>query len=571
MEALEARIGRLLVAMTYVSVGLILIGVLLMIVHGISPLDAAPPFDLRAIPSQMLALQATGFLWAGLLLVLATPISRVVVAAWGYARRGDRLHGRDLHRGPPRHRDRHRHRDRGGGLNVDLLDPRDRLRRDPRRRGALHQRHRVVRAQAGPRRGGRRLGPGRGRHGPARDDDPDHRDPVRLGEGSAEIGVGAILGAPFMLSTLAMFVTGVAVLVVARRATTGDTMQVDTHVLGHDTRYFASPTPSRSGRPSCRSIRSGSSDRRGVLIGIYIWYVKGHFEADPDVDADDLAPLRFHRLDPTAHRADPAVPRLRIVSVQVVVALGPHHHRRHRLRERRRAPSRSLGVDEVLLALVIAPIATELPEKFNSVIWVRGGKDTLAMGNITGAMVFQATIPTVVALVFAPTVGRRRGFLHRLRLGRHRLPLHRRDLHPDGPRGRLRGRGLLVGGAVTCSTWRSCWASSPARPAETALRDRALLYSADRTPTVDRGARTAASAGSRAAMITEKPTDTPATGAHHAPKPGVIDDLICYFEGDFVAMRDAKVSIMTHAFMYGTATFEGIRGYWNADRASSTA
>ena len=61
----------------------------------------------------------------------------------------------------------------------------------------------------------------------------------------------------------------------------------------------------------------------------------------------------------------------------------------------------TLGVDEALLALVIAPIATELPEKFNSVIWVRQGKDTLAMGNITGAMVFQATIPTVVALVFA--------------------------------------------------------------------------------------------------------------------------------------------------------------------------
>ena len=53
------------------------------------------------------------------------------------------------------------------------------------------------------------------------------------------------------------------------------------------------------------------------------------------------------------------------------------------------------------MALVIAPIATELPEKFNSVIWVRQGKDTLAMGNITGAMVFQSTIPTVIALVFA--------------------------------------------------------------------------------------------------------------------------------------------------------------------------
>ena len=61
----------------------------------------------------------------------------------------------------------------------------------------------------------------------------------------------------------------------------------------------------------------------------------------------------------------------------------------------------ALNVDSVLLALVVAPVATELPETFNSVIWVRQGKDTLAMGNITGAMVFQSTIPTVIALLFA--------------------------------------------------------------------------------------------------------------------------------------------------------------------------
>ncbi|HEX7347849.1 MAG TPA: branched-chain amino acid transaminase [Candidatus Limnocylindrales bacterium] len=59
---------------------------------------------------------------------------------------------------------------------------------------------------------------------------------------------------------------------------------------------------------------------------------------------------------------------------------------------------------------------------------------------------------------------------------------------------------------------------------------------------------------------------TPGSSAHHAPTPGSLDDLICYFEGDFVPMKDAKVSIMTHAFMYGTATFEGIRAYWNEEQ-----
>jgi branched-chain amino acid aminotransferase len=67
-------------------------------------------------------------------------------------------------------------------------------------------------------------------------------------------------------------------------------------------------------------------------------------------------------------------------------------------------------------------------------------------------------------------------------------------------------------------------------------------------------------------MITQKPTQAQAPAPHHAPAPADLDDLICYFEGGFVPMRDAKVSIMTHAFMYGTATFEGIRAYWNEEQ-----
>jgi branched-chain amino acid aminotransferase len=67
-------------------------------------------------------------------------------------------------------------------------------------------------------------------------------------------------------------------------------------------------------------------------------------------------------------------------------------------------------------------------------------------------------------------------------------------------------------------------------------------------------------------MITRSGGESPSTTTHHAPKPAALDDLICYFEGEFVPMRDAKVSIMTHAFMYGTATFEGIRAYWNEEQ-----
>ncbi len=68
-------------------------------------------------------------------------------------------------------------------------------------------------------------------------------------------------------------------------------------------------------------------------------------------------------------------------------------------------------------------------------------------------------------------------------------------------------------------------------------------------------------------MLTEKTTPDRLESTPATVKPAVqVDDLICYFEGAYVPMRDARVSIMTHAFMYGTAVFEGIRAYWNPDQ-----
>ena len=66
-------------------------------------------------------------------------------------------------------------------------------------------------------------------------------------------------------------------------------------------------------------------------------------------------------------------------------------------------------------------------------------------------------------------------------------------------------------------------------------------------------------------MLSQKQSATPTPSTGHGAAPTAIDDLICYFEGAYVPIREAKVSIMTHAFMYGTATFEGIRAYWNED------
>jgi len=86
---LEHTIARLLTWGTYLGVALLAIGVLGMLAVGISPLEPAwPPFDLGAIPGELLALRPIGFLWAGLLVVIATPPARVAAALFGYARSG---------------------------------------------------------------------------------------------------------------------------------------------------------------------------------------------------------------------------------------------------------------------------------------------------------------------------------------------------------------------------------------------------------------------------------------------------------------------------------------------------
>jgi cation:H+ antiporter len=245
--------------------------------------------------------------------------------------------------------------------------------------------------------------------------------PVLFGgdpEASHAIGVGAILGAPFMLSTLAMFVTGAAVILFARGGRRGTGMRVNVRVLGRDVTFFLVGYGVAIGTAFLPSevgwIRWVAAL---ALFVIYAVYVRLHFTDEPEPgDPDDLNKLHATRLPGMAgpHTLDVdilpgekdewevegATPKMRIIVGQVALALalivvgaqvfvGAVEHL-----------SVQIGLDPTILALIIAPIATELPEKFNSVLWVRTGKDTLAMGNITGAMVFQSCLPTVLGLLF---------------------------------------------------------------------------------------------------------------------------------------------------------------------------
>jgi uncharacterized membrane protein len=83
--SLEHAIARLLTWGTWVGIGLLAVGVAAMLAQGISPLDPAyPPLDPAVIPTDIAALRPAGFLWAGLLIIIATPPARVAAALVGY-------------------------------------------------------------------------------------------------------------------------------------------------------------------------------------------------------------------------------------------------------------------------------------------------------------------------------------------------------------------------------------------------------------------------------------------------------------------------------------------------------
>jgi uncharacterized membrane protein len=87
---LDRAIARLLTAGTYISVGLLAIGVALMAAAGRSPLAGGPAFDPNRLAADLAALRPEGFLWLGLIATIATPSARVAASFVGYLRRGER-------------------------------------------------------------------------------------------------------------------------------------------------------------------------------------------------------------------------------------------------------------------------------------------------------------------------------------------------------------------------------------------------------------------------------------------------------------------------------------------------
>jgi cation:H+ antiporter len=212
-------------------------------------------------------------------------------------------------------------------------------------------------------------------------------------EGSEDVAIGAIVGAPFMLATIAMALVGLAAIGFAKRREQGRELRVHTPTLKRDLLVFLALLGAALllglGLPSPVRVPAALA-----LVLAYAGYVAVTVRRGGQVpDEASLDPLAF---DPTRH--DP--PSNLLIGLQFAVGLGAIIGGAHLFVEELLAAAEALGVDALVLSLLLAPLATELPEKANSIIWLREGKDTLALGNITGAMVFQSTIPIAFGLAF---------------------------------------------------------------------------------------------------------------------------------------------------------------------------
>jgi len=214
------------------------------------------------------------------------------------------------------------------------------------------------------------------------------------GKGHTEAGIGAILGAPMMLSTLAMCITGLAVLVFAAAGIRKSTIQADYQVVGRDLRSFFLVF-SLALVAALIPVRIGKLGIAIVLLAAYVVYVYRTFKC-PECEhaGGEMRPLHFHR--------SATIPQLRRVLVQILCGLALMLFGARIFVDGVTTVSHDLGISPLILSLIITPIATELPEKFNSITWMRHKKDTLALGNITGAMVFQSSILPAIGIFATP-------------------------------------------------------------------------------------------------------------------------------------------------------------------------
>lgn len=212
-----------------------------------------------------------------------------------------------------------------------------------------------------------------------------------------EIGVGSILGAPLMLATLSISLMAISVW--KRRGTHGH-LRPERTGLKRDLNFFiiafSFAAVAMYVPHTLPAIRYALG---ACMVIIYFIYVMMTLKASKALVEDGHA---------TEAGGDMFLCKLGlpnnmiVIVVQLVLGVALLIAGAKGFINGVEAAAHIIGISALLLSLLIIPIATELPEKVNSVLWIRKGKDTLAFGNITGAMVFQGTLLPAIGIMLTP-------------------------------------------------------------------------------------------------------------------------------------------------------------------------
>jgi cation:H+ antiporter len=208
-----------------------------------------------------------------------------------------------------------------------------------------------------------------------------------------DIGVGAALGGPLVLATIAYAVVGVVLLAGRLPLKATADVQRQFRRLSRDQGWFLGIFAAKIG---LGVVAFAFKPWLGIAFlaayALYFWQEMRHDEGD--VEEPDLEPLKI-----APRRPEPSVA---LALLQTGIALVVIFAASRVFVSQLDVLGPALGLKPQLLALLLSPIATELPETMNAIIWVRQGKHRLALANISGAMMIQATVPTAFGLFFTP-------------------------------------------------------------------------------------------------------------------------------------------------------------------------
>ncbi|GMA59915.1 sodium:calcium antiporter [Alicyclobacillus fastidiosus] len=208
-----------------------------------------------------------------------------------------------------------------------------------------------------------------------------------------QVGIGGILGAPFLLATLGSLVMAVALLSF-RAKSTGYILHVGHSSYRRDNLCFlvAYALAMVAGLVPTHAVHQVVPF---LLILVYLAFiVMTVCDKSDRLEEDELRPLYI--------QPKSTIPSITLVFVQLFFALALIVGGAHTLTGGVERIAVRVGLPTFVLSALIIPLATELPETLNSVVWIRQGKDSLAAGNITGAMVFQSTLVPALGIWMTP-------------------------------------------------------------------------------------------------------------------------------------------------------------------------